>query len=53
MEDNVAMVIDTAAIPHGVGLWIEFSPPQTTNMGTGFSTGRELVYASGRCPSGG
>ena len=27
------MVIDAAAIPPGVGLWIEFTPPQTQNQG--------------------
>jgi hypothetical protein len=55
IEDNVAMVIDTAAIPHGVGLWIDFSPLQSANppsQGSGFGTAEELVYASGRCPSG-
>lgn len=58
MEDSVATVIDSAAIPRGVGLWIEFTPLQTTSQGNGlssqsFGTGEELVYASGRCPSGG
>ena len=58
VADNVALVIDTAAIPKGVGLWIEFTPPQTTNAGNGlssvgFSVGDTLVYASGRCPSAG
>ena len=57
IADDVALVINTAAIPHGVGLWIEFTPPQTTNQGNGLSTvgfgaGYTLVYASGRCPSG-
>ena len=58
MADNVAMVIDATAIPPGVGLWIEFTPPQTHNEGNGqsfisFGSGYMLVYASGRCPSGG
>ena len=56
--DNAAMVIDATAIPAGVGLWIEFTPPQTHNEGNGqsfvsFGSGYTLVYASGRCPSGG
>jgi len=55
--DNVAMVIDTAAIPAGVGLWIEFTPPQTQNQGNGqsvvsFGSAYMLVYASGHCPPG-
>jgi hypothetical protein len=58
IERNAAMVIDRAAIPPGVGLWIEFTPPQETNLGNGLSSqsfgmSEELVYASGRCPSGG
>ena len=56
--DNVAMVIDAAAIPPGVGLWIEFTPPLTQNEGNGrsvvsFGTGYMLVCASGHCPLGG
>jgi hypothetical protein len=56
--DNAAMVIDATAIPAGVGLWIEFTPPQTHNEGNGqsfvsFGSGYTLVYASGRCPAGG
>jgi len=56
--DNVAMVIDATAIPAGVGLWIEFIPPQTHNEGNGqsfvsFGSDYTLVYASGRCPSRG
>jgi hypothetical protein len=58
IEDNAAVVIDTAAIPRGVGLWIEFTPPRRTNLGNGLSSqsygvSEELVYASGRCPAGG
>lgn len=58
IEDNVALVINTAAIPPGVGLWIEFMPPQTTNLGNGlatvaFGTSYTLVYPSGRCPGAG
>jgi hypothetical protein len=56
--DNVAMVIDAAAIPPGVGLWIEFTPPQTQNQSNGqsvvsFGSSYMLVYASGHCPPGG
>ena len=56
--DNVAMVIDATAIPAGVGVWIEFTPPQTHNEANGqsfvsFGSGYTLVYASGHCPSGG
>jgi hypothetical protein len=47
--DNVALIINTAAIPHGVGLWIEFSPPQKASWGIGFTTGYTFVYASGHC----
>jgi hypothetical protein len=57
MADNVAMVIDAAAIPPGVGLWIEFIPPQTQNQSNGtsvvsFGSAYMLVYASGHCPPG-
>jgi hypothetical protein len=56
--DDVAMVIDPAAIPAGVGLWIEFTPPQTQNHSNGqsvvsFGSAYGLVYASGHCPPGG
>ena len=52
------MVIDATAIPARVGLWIEFTPPQTHNEGNGrsvvsFGVGSTLVYASGHCPPGG
>jgi hypothetical protein len=58
MADSVAMVIDVAAIPAGVGVWIEFTPPLTQNQGNGhsvvtFGTASMLVYASGHCPPGG
>jgi len=55
IQNGAAFVINTLAIPPGVGLWIEVSAPQTSSPGNGlsavsFSTGEALVYASGRCP---
>ena len=55
IQNGAAFVINTLAIPPGVGLWIEVSAPQTSSAGNGlsavsFSTGEALVYASGRCP---
>jgi hypothetical protein len=55
IQNGAAFVINTRAIPPGVGLWIEVSAPRTSNAGGGlqsisFSTGEALVYASGHCP---
>jgi hypothetical protein len=54
-QNGAAFVINTLAIPPGVGLWIEVTAPRTSNAGDGlqsvsFSTGEALVYASGHCP---
>ena len=51
-----AFVIDTAAIPAGVGLWITVGPVQDQAgqdgmSSTSFTFGWTFVYASGRCAS--
>jgi hypothetical protein len=57
-QGGAAFTITTSAIPRGVGLWINVSPPQTMEGGpvsglsaVAFGVSWALVYPNGRCPS--
>jgi hypothetical protein len=50
---DISFTIDPAAIPSGAALWIQVMPETTNSSGIGSSgMSGELVYASGRCPTG-
>jgi hypothetical protein len=54
---GTALDINPAAIPRGLGVWLEVSPPQTQSVDNGmsgmsFGFAESIVYASGRCPPG-
>lgn len=52
-SDQVVFTINPAAIPAGIGLWMQVSPPEGgRDRGVQFVIWCELDYASGRCPSG-
>ncbi len=56
IQNGAAFDIETSALPHDAGLWINVDAPQTGSGSQGasavaFSVSEALVYRSGQCPS--